>query len=73
MITGDQNIEEVSKKRRIMNYYDKITQGKSPVTMETMDLMTNTAYFAVVPNHATTTQEWSFTNCRNRTSPAILC
>ena len=50
MITGDQNIEEVSKKRRIMNYYDKITQGKSPVTMETMDLMTNTAYFAVVPN-----------------------
>ena len=33
-----------------MNYYDKVTQGKSPLTIETMNLLKETAGFALGAN-----------------------
>ena len=50
LVAGDHSVEEVKKKRKILNYYDKVTQGHSPLTMQTLNLLADTAYFAVASN-----------------------
>ena len=36
-LTEDQKVEEVRNRRKTMNYYDKIVQGKSPLTMQNIE------------------------------------
>ena len=36
-LTEDQNVEDVKNRRKTMNYYDKIIQGKNPLTIQNME------------------------------------
>ena len=47
LITEDQTVEDVRKKRKVMSYYDKVTHGQSQLTMESMNQSNRTAKYGM--------------------------
>ena len=58
-LTGGQTFEDLKKRRSIINYYEKITQGNHPLTIENVNTIENVFALGNVMNMTGGTSEVS--------------